>query len=35
VHGPQVMTLVFDLTIYVASMGISAHLRKFCVGSTI
>jgi hypothetical protein len=35
VHGPQVMTSVFDLTIYAASVGILAHLRKFCVDSTI
>jgi hypothetical protein len=35
VHGPQVMTSVFDLTVYAASMVISAHLRKFCVGSII
>jgi hypothetical protein len=35
VHGPQVMTSVFDLTVYAASMGISTHLRKFCAGSTI
>jgi hypothetical protein len=35
VHGPWVTTSVFDLTIYVASVVISAHLRKFCDGSTI
>jgi hypothetical protein len=35
VHGPQVMTSVFDLTVYAASTVISAHLRKFCVGSII
>jgi hypothetical protein len=35
VHSPQVMMSVFDLTIYVASMGISVHLRKFHAGSTI
>jgi hypothetical protein len=29
VHGPRVTTLVFDLTIYAASVVISAHLRKF------
>jgi hypothetical protein len=34
-HGPWVMTSVFDLTIYTASVVISAHLRKFHVGSTI
>jgi hypothetical protein len=32
VHVPQVMTLVFDLIVYVVSVAISAHLRKFCVG---
>jgi hypothetical protein len=26
VHGPQVMMLMFDLTIYAASRGISSHL---------
>jgi hypothetical protein len=35
VHGPWVSTSVFDLTIYAASMAISAHLRKFHAGSTI
>jgi hypothetical protein len=35
VHGPQVMTLVFDLTVYCVSVGISAHLRKFCASSTM
>jgi hypothetical protein len=35
VHGPRVMTLVFDLTVYAASVAISAHLRKFHAGSTI
>jgi hypothetical protein len=35
VHVPQVMTSVFDLIIYAASMAISAHLRIFHVGSTI
>jgi hypothetical protein len=35
VHGPQVMTLMFDLTVCAAFMGISAHPRKFHVGSTI
>jgi hypothetical protein len=34
-HGPQMTTLVFDLTVYTASMVISAHLRKFCVSSII
>jgi hypothetical protein len=32
VHGPRVMTSVFDLTVYTASVVISAHLRKFCTG---
>jgi hypothetical protein len=35
VHGPQVMMSVFDLTVYVASVAISAHLRKFHACSTI
>jgi TPP-dependent indolepyruvate ferredoxin oxidoreductase alpha subunit len=35
VHGPHVTTSVFDLTVYIASMGISTHLRKFHAGSTI
>jgi hypothetical protein len=35
VHVPQVMTSVFDLIVYAVSVVISAHLRKFCVGSTI
>jgi hypothetical protein len=35
VHGSRVMMPVFDLTIYATSMVISAHLRKFHVGSTI
>jgi hypothetical protein len=35
VHGPHVMTSVFDLTIYDASVGILAHLRKFHTGSTL
>jgi hypothetical protein len=35
VHGPRVMTSVFDLIVYAASVMISAHLRKFCAGSTI
>jgi hypothetical protein len=35
VHGPRVMTSVFDLTVYAASMVISAHLRKSHAGSTI
>jgi hypothetical protein len=34
VHGPQVMTSVFNLTVYTASVGISAH-RKFHASSTI
>jgi hypothetical protein len=34
-HGLQVMMSVFDLTVYVASVAISAHLRKFRVGSTV
>jgi hypothetical protein len=35
VHGPRVMTLVFDLTVYAASVAISAHLRKLHASSTI
>jgi hypothetical protein len=35
VHGPWVTMLVFDLTVYTISVAISAHLRKFRVGSTI
>jgi hypothetical protein len=35
VHGPQVMRLVFNLTVYATSVGISSHLRKFNVGYTI
>jgi hypothetical protein len=35
VHGPRVMTSVFDLSAYAASVAISAHLRKFHVSSTI
>jgi hypothetical protein len=35
VHGPQVTTSVYDLTVYAASTGISEHLGKFCAGSTI
>jgi hypothetical protein len=35
VHGPQVTTSVFDLTVCATSVGISAHLRKCCAGSTI
>jgi hypothetical protein len=35
VYGPQVMTLVFDLTVYTTSMAILAHLIKFHAGSTI
>jgi hypothetical protein len=35
VHGPQVMMSVFDLTVYAASVMISAYLRKFHTCSTI
>jgi hypothetical protein len=35
VHAPQVMMSVFDVTVYMASVVISAHLRKFHTGSTI
>jgi hypothetical protein len=35
VHVPQVMTSVFELIVYAASVVISAHLRKFCVGYII
>jgi hypothetical protein len=35
VNIPQVMMSVFDLIVYAASVVISAHLRKFHVGSTI
>jgi hypothetical protein len=35
VHGPQVTMSMFDLTIYAASMGISAHLGIFHTASTI
>jgi hypothetical protein len=35
VYGPWVTTSVFDLTVYATSVVISAHLRKFHVGSTI
>jgi hypothetical protein len=35
VHVPQLMTSVFGLTVYAASMAISAHLRKFRTSSTI
>jgi hypothetical protein len=35
VDGPWVMTSVFDLTVYAASVAILAHLRKFHIGSTI
>jgi predicted TPR repeat methyltransferase len=35
VHVPQVMTSVFSLTIYVASVAISAHLRNFRASSAI
>jgi hypothetical protein len=35
VHGPQVMTLVFHLTVYATYVAISAHLRKIHAGSTI
>jgi hypothetical protein len=34
-HVPQVTTSVFDLIVYAASVAILAHLRKFCIGSTI
>jgi hypothetical protein len=34
-HGPQVTTSVFDLTVYANSVAISVHLRKFHIGSTI
>jgi hypothetical protein len=35
VHVPQVTMSVFDSIVYDASVVISSHLRKFCVGSTI
>jgi hypothetical protein len=35
VHVPQVMTSLFGLIVYAASVVISAHLRKICTGSTI
>jgi hypothetical protein len=35
VHVPQVMTSLFGLIVYAASMVISAHLRKICTSSTI
>jgi hypothetical protein len=35
VHGPQVTTSVFDLTVYAASVVISTRLRIFFAGSTI
>jgi hypothetical protein len=35
VHGPRVMTSVFDLIVYTNFVAISAYLRKFRVGSTI
>jgi hypothetical protein len=35
VHGSRVTRSVFDLTVHAASVGISGHLRKFHVGSTI
>jgi hypothetical protein len=35
VHGPQVMTSVFDLIVYATSMGISVHLRISRTSSTI
>jgi hypothetical protein len=34
VHGPLVTMSVFDLTVYAASVEISAHLRKFHISST-
>jgi hypothetical protein len=35
VRGSQVTTSVFDLTVYTASVAISANLRKFRAGSKI
>jgi hypothetical protein len=35
VHVSQVMMSVFGLTVYTASVVISAHLRKFCADFTI
>jgi hypothetical protein len=35
VHVLQVRRSVFDLTVHATSVGISGHLRKFHVGSTI
>jgi hypothetical protein len=35
VHVLQVMISMFGLTIYAASVAISAHLRKFHAGSII
>jgi hypothetical protein len=35
VHIPQEMTSVFDFIVYATSVAILAHLRKFCVNSTI
>jgi hypothetical protein len=35
VHGPQMMTSVFDLTIYTTYVGISADLRKIRASSAI
>jgi hypothetical protein len=35
VHSPWMMTPVFDLTVYAASVVISAHLRKFHASSII
>jgi hypothetical protein len=35
VHGPQVMTSVFHLNVYIAFVVISDHLRKFCANFTI
>jgi hypothetical protein len=35
VHGPRVMMSVSNLTVYVASVVISTHLRKVRAGSKI
>jgi hypothetical protein len=35
VHGPQVTTSMFALTVYVAYVAISTHLGKFHADSTI
>jgi hypothetical protein len=35
VHGPQVTTSMFALTVYVAYVEISTHLGKFHADSTI